>query len=458
MQPNDATYRRTLRYIYRFTDYERRGLAAYAPQFYDLDRMAHLLALLDDPHQKFRSVHITGTKGKGSTAAMIEAMLRAAGYRTALYTSPHLHTFRERIRVNGAMIPEDDVVRLIDDMRPLLAQIPDITTFEVMTGLAFAWFAKQGVEWAVLEVGLGGRLDATNVVMPAAAVITSISLDHTGILGDTQAKIAAEKAGIVKPGVPVVSAPQVGEALAVIEAACQQQSSPLVLVGRDWTWQEVGVNGAAKYGEGRAGQSFLLYQGPDSLGKFWIPLLGDFQVVNATTAVATVSLLAAAGATVPISAVRDGLRSVQWQGRLEILSHAPLLIADSAHNGDSARKLMAALRTLFDYRRFIVVLGASGDHITPALLEALLSGTDRAIATRTHHPRAASPDWIQERAAEQGFCVETSGSVAEALDRALADADAGDLICCAGSVFVAAEARIAWFTRQGLPLPPSDPL
>jgi dihydrofolate synthase / folylpolyglutamate synthase len=152
------------------------------------------------------------------------------------------------------------------------------------------------------------------------------------------------------------------------------------------------------------------------------------------------------------------LRSVEWPGRLEILGHEPLLIVDSAHNGDSARKLMAALPALFDYRRLIVLLGASSDHVTPALLKALLSGADRAIATKTHHPRAASPDWIQDQAAAEGLSVETSESVDEALELALADAGADDLICCTGSVFVAAEARSAWFRRQGLPLPPSDPV
>jgi dihydrofolate synthase/folylpolyglutamate synthase len=457
MQPDDAAYRKTLRYIYHFTDYEKRGLAAYAPEFYNLDRMRQLLALLGDPHHRFQSVHITGTKGKGSTAAMIESMLRAASYQTALYTSPHLHTFRERIQANGRMISEADVIRLIDKMRPLLPQVPGITTFEVMTGLAFAWFAEQSIEWAVLEVGLGGRLDATNVVLPAVAVITSISLDHVSILGDTQAKIAAEKAGIIKPSVPTVSAPQTDEALAVIEATCRQQGSPFTLIGRDWTWEPGQVNGTARHGAGREGQSFILLHGPDTVGEFWIPLLGDFQLVNATTAVAAVSLLAGAGASVPWDAISEGLRTVQWQGRLEILGHAPLLIADSAHNGDSAQKLMAALRTLFDFRRLIVVVGASSDHITPTLLEALLSGSDLAIATETHHPRAASPDWIQEQAAGLGFRVETSASVSEALDRALADAGSDDLICCTGSVFVAAEARAAWFARQGLPLPPTDP-
>lgn len=457
MQSDDAAYRRTLRTIYRFTDYEKKGLAAYAPEFYNLDRVRGLLALLDNPHHKFRSVHITGTKGKGSTAAMIEAMLRAAGYRTALYTSPHLHTFRERIRAKGEMISEAEVVRWMDAMQPALAHIPGITTFEVMTGLAFAWFAEQKVEWAVLEVGLGGRLDATNVVLPAVAVITSISLDHTGILGDTAAKIAMEKAGIIKPAVPVVSAPQIDEALAVIEATCRQQGSPLTLVGRDWTWGLLRVNGSARHGQGRQGQSFALYHGPQAVGEFWIPLLGDFQLVNATTAVATVSLLAETGVSLPSEAVGRGLRAVQWPGRLEILAHAPLLIADSAHNGDSAHKLRAALRDLFEYRRLIVVLGASGDHVTPALLEALLSGANRAIATQSRHPRAAEPGWIKGQAAALGFCLETSESVPQALDMALAEAGPDDLICCTGSVFVAAEARIAWFVRQGLPLPPTDP-
>jgi dihydrofolate synthase/folylpolyglutamate synthase len=454
---SEKIYRKTLRYIYHFTDYEKRGLAAYAPEFYNLDRVRRMLALLGDPHHKFRSVHVTGTKGKGSTAAMIEATLRAAGYRTALYTSPHLHTFRERIKVRGDMVSEDDVVRLIDEMRPLLAQVPDITTFEVMTGLAFAWFAEQGVEWAVLEVGLGGRLDATNVVLPAVAVITSISLDHTGILGDTHAKIATEKAGIIKAGVPVVSAPQSEEALVVIEATCRQLGSPLTLVDRDWSWEAVRVNGPIEPGDGARGQSFVLYHGPHRVGEFWIPLLGAFQIVNATTAMAAVALLEAAGVQVSPAAMREGLRAVQWQGRLEILGRSPVLVADSAHNGDSARKLVAALRALFGDRRLIVVVGASSDHVTPALMEALLSGAHRAIATKTHHPRAADPGWIRDHAAELGFDMETSPSVPAALDMALSDAAPEDLICCTGSVFVAAEARMDWFARQGRPLPPRDP-
>jgi dihydrofolate synthase/folylpolyglutamate synthase len=444
------TYRDTLRYIYRFTDYEKKGLAAYSPEFYSLDRMRRLLTLLGDPQQSFRAVHVAGTKGKGSTAAMIESVLRAAGYRTGLYTSPHLHSFRERIRVDGQLIPESDMVRLIQGMRPLLKQIAGITTFEVMTGLAFAWFAQVGVEWAVLEVGLGGRLDATNVVTPAVAVITSISRDHTAILGETHAEIAAEKAGIVKHGVPVVSSPQSDEALAVIEATCQQHGAPLAVVGRDWTW-EMEHNSLE-------GQSFLVRHGGETVGEFRIPLLGEYQLANATTALVALSLLEQMGVQVPQAAVAEGLQSVRWPGRLEILGRSPFVVADSAHNGASARNLMEALRTLFHYRRLITVLGASSDHVTPELLNALLTGTHRAIATKTRHPRAATPEWIQEQAAELGFEMEVSPAVPEALALALADATAEDLICCTGSVFVAAEARKAWFARQGMSLPPSDPI
>jgi dihydrofolate synthase/folylpolyglutamate synthase len=443
------SYRAALDYILSFTDYERRGLAAYAPEFYNLDRVRHLLALLGDPHHTFQAVHIAGTKGKGSTAAMIESVLRAGGYRTGLYTSPHLHTFRERMQVGGELIPEADVARLVEDMQPLVAQVADITTFEIATCLAFAWFAEQGVEWAVLEVGLGGRLDATNVVLPAVAVITSISYDHMAILGNTLAQIATEKAGIIKPGVPVVSAPQVDEARAVIEATCRERGASLVQVGRDWLWEL----GAASID----GQAFSAHHGPETLTDLWIPLLGEHQVVNAVTALAALSVLEQAGVSLSSQAIRAGLWKVYWPARLEILARAPLVVADSAHNGDSAQKLVAALESALDYRHLIVILGTSADHTTPELMAALLSGAHRAIATRSRHPRAAAPAWLQARAEELGYHLELSETVAQALTLALAEAWAEDLICCTGSVFVAAEAREAIFARQGAIPSRSDP-
>jgi dihydrofolate synthase/folylpolyglutamate synthase len=347
------------------------------------------------------------------------------------------------------MIPEADVIRLIQEMRPMLERVEGITTFEVMTGLAFTWFARQAAEWAVLEVGLGGRLDATNVVTPAVAVITSISRDHTAILGDTHAQIAAEKAGIIKPGVPVVSAPQSQEALSVIEATCRQENAPLTLVGRDWTWQAGSAN--------VHGQSFVVCTDREVLGDFWLPLLGAYQLLNATTALAAISELEKQNVTVPVAAMRAGLETICWPGRLEVLGREPLVIVDSAHNGSSARKLSAALRDLFDFRRLSMVVGASTDHITPGLLEGLLFGAYRGIATQARHPRAARPSWIQAQAAELGFDLEVCATVPEALEMALEGACAADLICCTGSVFVAAEARAAWFAREGMTLPPSDP-
>ena len=445
------TYRDALLYLYSFTDYEKKVPQAYAPEFYDLTRVHRLLALLGDPQRTFQVVHIAGTKGKGSTAAVAESVLRAAGYRTGLYTSPHLHTFRERIQTGGVLIPEADVARLAEAMQPLVAQIACITTFEVITGLALAWFAEQGVEWAVVEVGLGGRLDATNVLAPAVTIITPISYDHTAILGDTLTQIATEKAGIIKPGVPAVSAPQTPEALAVIEAVCRDRGAPLTLVGREWTWQRLKAS--------LDGQSFAIYHQDALVGgraPLRIPLLGEHQLMNATAAVAALALLP--GVRLRSKALRLGLKMVRWPGRLEILGRDPLVVADSAHNGDSAQKLMAALRAYCPSRRLHIVLGASADHVMPELLRELLSGAAWAVATRSRHPRAAEPAWLQARAAELGFHLELSESVAQGLDLALAQAGTGDLVCCTGSVFVAAEARAAWFVRQGLPAPPSDPV
>lgn len=441
------TYRDALAYLYSFTDYEKKVPQAYAPQFYDLRRMQRLLDLLGRPQCAWLAMHVAGTKGKGSTAAIAESVLRAAGYRTGLYTSPHLHSFRERIQAGGEPISEKDVVRLVKLLRPLVAQVPGLTTFEIMTGLALLWFAEQGVAWAVLEVGLGGRLDATNVVTPAVSIITPISYDHTAILGDTLAQIATEKVGIVKPGVPAVSAPQSPEALAVIEATCRERGAPFTLVGRDWTWQLGSFT--------LDGQSFAVRDPDGQWREGWLPLLGGHQVVNATTALAALALLP--GVRLAPEATARGLAAVRWPGRLEILGRSPLVVADSAHNGDSAEKLRAALQTYCPHDRLLLVLGCSADHVTPELLRAMLGGTAWAIATRSRHVRAADPAWLQACAAELGFAVETGLSVPESLERALAMAGPGDLICCTGSVFVAAEARAAWLARQGLPLPPSDP-
>jgi dihydrofolate synthase/folylpolyglutamate synthase len=228
----------------------------------------------------------------------------------------------------------------------------------------------------------------------------------------------------------------------------------LTLVGRDWTWEICDIT-VDRHAVGV--QTFLVCHEQELVGKFRIPLLGSYQVVNATTAIAALALLRSDGVSIPMSAIENGLAQVQWPGRFEILGQAPYIVADSAHNGDSARKLIQALQRFLDFERLIVVLGASTDHVTPGLLQALLAQADRAIATKTRHPRAASPPWIRDQAANLGFEMETSPSVPQALDMALASTGLKDLICCTGSVFVAAEARMAWFARQGVTLPAADP-
>ncbi len=461
------TYKEALDYIYSFTDYEKRSDYRYAPEHFDLGRVERLTALLDNPQQRFKAIHIAGTKGKGSTAAMIASILQAAGYKTGLYTSPHLHTFRERIRLDGQLISEEAVADLTERLQPLVSQVEDLTTFEIITALAFLHFAKEGAELAVLEVGMGGRLDATNIVTPLVAVITSLSYDHTPYLGSTLPLIAREKAGIIKDGAVVVSAPQSPEAMAVIEETCQERGALLFRVGEQWTWQGEETN--------LEGQSFTVHlnnpttQPPnhptryDFLSResrrhrYWMPLLGEHQLANATVAVAVAELLPGLGVHISEEAIAQGLRQVRWPGRLEVLSRAPFLVVDGAHNADSAHKLAVALRKYFQYERLILIFGASLDKDIDGMLRELLPLADRVIVTQAQHPRATEVQSLREALLAQGCRPLSSHNVTEALDGALRLAQEQDLICATGSLFVVAEVREAWARRQGVELAERDP-
>jgi dihydrofolate synthase/folylpolyglutamate synthase len=441
------TYRDALAYIYSYTNYERKGLPKLTLAHYDLARIEELLVRLGNPHRKFKSLLIAGTKGKGSTAAFCESMIRAAGYRTGLYISPHLHTFRERIRIGGELISEADVVRLAEKLQPSFEAIKGLTAFEAITAMAFYFFAESAIQVAVLEVGLGGRLDATNVSNPAVAVITSISYDHTQLLGDTLSLIAREKAGIIRPGALVVSAPQVPEAMTMIEEVCQGRRAELVVVGEeDYRWQP-----------GRAtlrGQSFDLHSGEH----YSIPLLGRHQIANAVTALAAVNgMEQRAGLSVPLSARQEGLRDTQWPGRFEILGHKPYVVVDSAHNGDSASKLRTALQDFFPGHHVTIIFGASGDHPYSDVLRELLPIAHRVFITRSRHPRAAAPEVLVQTASELGYHPLVAASVPDALDAALESIGPNDLVCVTGSIFTVADAREAWARRNGLALPPIDP-
>ena len=445
-------YVEAIAYLHSLTDYETKRVRRYTPEAFDLSRIEGLLEAVGNPHRKFRSVHIAGTKGKGSTSAMIESCLREAGYRTALYTSPHLHTFRERIRVDGEKIDRDEVVALVKELRPLVERMPDLTTFEVITAMGFLHFARSDVQVAVVEVGLGGRLDATNVLSPETAVITSISRDHTYLLGDTLGEIAREKGGIIKSGIPTVSAPQRAEAIQALETISHRRDSRLVEICRDWDY-EIGP-------ADREGQSFTVRRisngGSPLDGEYWLPLLGRHQLENAAAAVATLDLLRQQGLDISIRAVDQGLRDVWWPGRMEILSQEPLVVVDCAHNPYSARTLREALEEWFPDMGWVMVFGASADKDIAGMLEALLPISDYTIVSRADHPRAMAPIELADVVADVGGGAEVSLNVPKALDRALAMMDPDNGLLATGSIFLVADLREAWARHTGVPLPDND--
>jgi dihydrofolate synthase/folylpolyglutamate synthase len=444
-----SKYQQALDYLYSFTDYEKQSGYVYSAERFDLARVRRLMELLDNPHHKFPSIHIAGTKGKGSTSAMIASVLQHAGHRTGLYTSPHLHTFRERIQVNGELIQEGTVTAGVERLRAVAPQVPGITTFELITALALDHFSAEHVEWGVLEVGMGGRLDATNVVTPQVSVITSISYDHMMYLGDSLEAIATEKAGIIKRGVPVVSAPQRPAAAQVIARIAQESGAPLTLVGQDWQWQGLSVSSE--------GQQFAAWPVSDPARKatYALPLLGQHQQVNATTALAVISLLQEHQVDIPQESIRAGLASVRWPGRLEVLGQHPWVIVDGAHNGDSMCKLGASLKEIFPHERTILIWGVSADKDLDSMLDAILPAVDVILVTQAHHPRAADPDQLVERIGSRGRQA-IAVAVDEAIECALSLAGKGDLICGTGSLFVVADLRTAWFRHTHQPLPPSD--
>jgi dihydrofolate synthase/folylpolyglutamate synthase len=427
-------YRAALNYVLSFADYER--VVGYAARF-DLKRMKELLKRLNHPHQAARSIHIAGTKGKGSTAAMIASVLSVAGYRTGLYTSPHLHTLRERIRVADQLITEEEFAAEVETLKPHIEAINrdgtcgELTTFEILTALAFSYFKRKGVDFQVLEVGLGGRLDATNVVSSEVCALTSISFDHTEVLGETLAQIATEKASIIKPGSWVISAPQHPEAAQVIEQRCRETGARLIRVGSEVTWHKDDFS--------LSGQTFRV-KGMDQTYKLTLPLLGDHQLENAAIAVASIEALTSRGATISPEHIVAGLSQVSWPGRLQVLRQRPWFIVDGAHNADSARRLRESLKQYFDFSRAFFILGTSVDKDISGIAAELARIADGVIVTRSRHPRAASVSRIAAEFASTDIRLEIAADVPAAVEIALSWAAPQDLICTTGSLFIVAEA------------------
>jgi dihydrofolate synthase/folylpolyglutamate synthase len=433
------SYQQALDYLYSFIDYETMHQPRQAAH-YDLRRMEELLSRLGNPHLKARTVHIAGSKGKGSTAAMIASALATAGYITGLYTSPHLTDIRERFRVNGCLITRDELADLVRKLKPEVTAVNrraaygQLTTFELLTALGFCYFAVKGVDFQVVEAGLGGRLDATNVVSPEVGVLTTISLDHTEVLGDSLAAVAAEKAGIIKPGMTVVSAPQPPAAARVIEETCVEQGTGLIRVGTEVSWRQLGLD--------EDGQ-VLEIKGWRNRYRLSLPLQGSFQQVNAATAVAALEALAEKGFNISPEAVTKGLGSVSWPGRFQIIRHRPLVVLDGAHNPAAAAGLVESLRDYYDRQsvgQAILVFGASADKDLAGMAAAFSPYFSRVIVTSSRHPRALDGAPVEAEFSRNGLEVEAAASVAEALKRALAVAGEEDIICVTGSLFVVGEA------------------
>lgn len=410
-----------------------------------LERMAFLLDALGHPERRLRIVHVAGTNGKGSTCAMLAAILQAAGYRTGLYTSPHLVRYEERIRLDGAPIPGDRLAALVARLRDIVeAGVREgrghPTEFEMGTAAMYAYFAEAGAEVVVQETGLGGRFDATNVVAaPLVCVITSIGLDHRDRLGDTLAAIAAEKAGILKPGVPVVTAPQASEAAAVLANAAAGAGSRLVRVGAEAC---EGVEVCAWGVEVSAEATRFDYRGlAADLPGLRLGLLGRHQAENAACALAAVELLRERGLEVPEGAVRAGLAYARWPARLEVLAPRPLVVLDGAHNPEGAAALRRALGELWPRRPFVLVAGVLADKDAGGIVAELAAAAVRAVATRPPSPRALPPEALARRLEAAGCPAEVQPDPAAAVARALALAGPEGAVCVAGSLYLAGEVR-----------------
>lgn len=438
-------YQQTLDYLFSFVDFSLAHTFQYSADRFNLERMRDFARALGDPHTCYPVIHIAGTKGKGSVAALCASALHAAGYKVGLYTSPHLDDYAERIQINGQYIPHEELISRIEELKPLIESIPELTTFEITTGLAFDHFARQGVDAAVIEVGMGGRLDATNIVTPVVTVITSISYDHTQILGDTLAKIAYEKAGIIKPGVPVIIYPQVDEARQVFELVAQERGCRLILVEREF---QVDV-----LDHSLAGQTIQLSRlspagQPGHQLAFTIPLLGQHQAWNAATAYTALRIAAERGLEIHDHAIQAGFAQVSWPGRFEVLQLDPPVVLDCAHNRDSAAKLRQTLDEYFQDWPVVLLFGASEDKDIPGMFAELLPRVRELIAVKSFHPRAIDPGLLQEYARLYPVNVHLIPEIVDAFSEARRIAGSEALILVTGSIFVAAAVRIAWHKQS----------
>ncbi len=425
-------YKETVDYLY--------GLQKYGIKL-GLDNTLSLMGILGNPHRRFKSIHIAGTNGKGSTAAMIASILKGSGLKVGLYTSPHLVSFKERIRVNGMPIEEERVSEMTLNLESRISDLKCITPtfFEFTTAIAFKYFTEEDVDIAVIEVGMGGRLDATNVITPLVSVITNIGYDHQEFLGATLADIAGEKAGIIKKGIPVVMAENQTEVTGTIEERCENIGSVLYIYGRDFRAE----GSRLKTPDSRLQTQVFDYYGIEKTYQcLEIPLLGAHQITNASLAVAATEMI---GNEIKIEEkmLRKGLKEVRWDGRLEIISRNPTVILDGAHNEEAARSLKKSLEEIFlpEHERFFLIVGMMKDKDIRGFLRGVAPLASEVIVTASDYERAASPESLAVEAETFNPNVKAIKGVNEAIEYAMGKAGSRDLICITGSLYTVGEVK-----------------
>lgn len=435
----NQSFNNALRFLYDTVDYERMVPPKYSRKEYDLDKFTALLSLLGNPHRRIKSVLVAGTKGKGSTSAIMASILSASGYRTGLYTSPHLVSVRERITVDDRPIPEADFAGIIFDIKDKkMSDVGDYqTVFEILTAAAFIYFIKKKVDIAVFEVGLGGRLDATNVLGPLVSVITPVSFDHCDVLGNSLEKIAVEKGGIIKDAGTTVVSVQRPEAMRALRRIAERKKSKFIEAGKTFRAENVRMSAA--------GTRFDLRGDNVYYKNLFLPLLGVHQVDNAVTALCAVQQLR--GYDISESDIRRGLKDVRWPGRIEVAGKRPWVVLDGAHNVKSAAALKTALRDIFKYEKIALVLGISANKDIDGIVKILAPAADIVFVTKAASARAADPLLILKKCSRYNKNSFIETDPVKALKRAKEAAEKNGLVCVTGSLYLVGDVkkRGSWF-------------
>ena len=436
------SYQQAIDYLFKRTDYEKEEALRYNITTFSLERMEKLLSLLGDPHRKIPTVHIAGTKGKGSTATMLAKMLEANDYKVGLYTSPHVLHLHERISVNSEMVSESEMRGLLNRIyAPIekMSKTDPPTFFEIMTALAFMHFVDKGVDIAVIETGLGGRLDSTNVIQPAVIGITSLSIDHQQQLGETIDSIALEKAGVLKRGVPVITVQQEPAAMNVLRSTAVSLKAPLSVTGSD-------IDFSHRFETSREHGPHTRVCLTTPTSKFEhlrVPLHGKHQAINCGLALAMLDKLKSVGFKIDNEKASEGLQKVTLPGRMEMISRDPRIMIDAAHNAASIRALIHAIGQNIPYDSMVVIFGCNNDKDIMGMLQELQYGADKVIFTRSNSAKAVSPEDLAEMYTELcGKMCQSAPSLGPALQLAKSAISKEDLICITGSFYLIGQAKM----------------